>query len=394
MANNRKLFFTVAVIILSIFSARVTAQNAEKQISEMNGQAEEENTSKSGQVFTWDGDPNALTYEFIIQKKNAKTGDWTEVNRFKTENTQATVTLSSGVYRFRIVKYNLFNIPETGTEWQTVEIHKAYKPVISDVSPRVMYIDGKIDGLLTVSGEALLEQTLYTLTRSDGEAVNGTIAETDRKNDKAKVQFPADFFTTGEYTLKAENPGGFKTEYTGIKAQYKNPVDIDVSAGFAPVVFLYDDTVSSFYKSSFMPLAGNIHAEFIPVKNKAGYFGAAANCSVFYMYGETDDYTLRGTVVSAAADFVYQKPLSKTVLLHVYAGPAAAAFLNVYYTYPENSDSEKLSCVYPAVHAGAGVMWYVYKKMFVETAADYMQVFTRSKSMGYISPKIAVGITF
>ena len=248
MANNCKSIFLSAIFLLcGLFCY---GQSNDYYL------VETEEDFRFVQVFTWETNDLVLKYDFIIEEQQ-NDGSFLFRDKIETEKNSVEMSLPSGSFRYRITAYNLLGLPEATTEWEMVTIQKAYQPVLETVSPRTIFLEEEQDGIYTVTGEQIQLESLFYLVPKEGkseEKISGKIIESDEKNRKVRIAFDVEKVDVANYALNIINPGGLNSSIEPIVVKFKKPFDLDISGGYAPIYVLYDNTVETYFGSSFQPM--------------------------------------------------------------------------------------------------------------------------------------------
>jgi len=105
------------------------------------------------QRLVWQADKNVLRYEVVIEQFTEETEEgFIEIQREFTKDSFLEISLSPGIYRYRVIPYDFLNRPGIGSEWAALEILLAQEPELLEFSPRVFYIDGDSPWVITVLG--------------------------------------------------------------------------------------------------------------------------------------------------------------------------------------------------------------------------------------------------
>ncbi|MCQ2587047.1 MAG: hypothetical protein MJ174_02945 [Treponema sp.] len=401
MADNFSLIKKFFLAVMLIFTSFVTvfAQNAENSAYYI---TEDENGRQVvHQQFRWNKNDDVLKYTFLMEKKN-KNGDFVQIYKEETVETKVETTLEAGEYRYKIYAYNFLGLLEVETEWISIEIIKAYQPTITGLSPSVIYLEEDQDGKFWIDGTDLTENTLFSLSTShkneDGK-YKAEILDVNKNNKHVQLQFDPDDLDTGVYSLIATNPGGLRYFYDSLQIKWKKPIDFDVSAGYAPLFVIYDDTFSHYFDSIFMGLSPNVRITFVPYKRKTSSFGIALSTTGTYVKNPTESYTISGYLGMANLQLVYQKYLYKRkFMLDVHAGAGITGLYDFKFAYPINGGDNVYSVpfnnIYVNANAGFCFQYYFTKRFYTEFGADYQHSFIDGMMLGTVQPSLSFGYQF
>ena len=391
---------------------------------------EEESAEASWQLLEWEEDyPEWVQkYEVVIEEfKNQKTG-FVEINRLLTEDNTTRVQinpfLAPGLYRYKVITYNLLGIPETESDWFEFNIYKAYKPQVRSVEnsstlTSTLYLDEINDGIFTITGRNLFELqedpmdtsfTNYYLVnakRNNAQVMVPDILEFSDNNRKLKIQFDMDILDSGTYYFVAEDASGLTNDFnkdSQLIVKFKKAVDFDVSAGYACPIIVVGDKIKEYLNTSVLPITATAKATLIPIKRRFGYFGFGASATYSRLFTDTNGYDLDGNYITGHAIFVYQLPiriqskkfdkLRHVATLELHAGAGVAMFQDTKFHFPHNIDSEPLNSLDFSAAAGLTAQIYITNRLYIEAGADFVFPFMGELLMGYVEPKAYVGWQF
>ena len=450
MVISKKLLCALCVALLVLGSA--TAKSKKKNKSGFKssgpvaGASDSENGSENGsedealedespdaawQYLEWieDYPEYVRKYEVVIEEKKTDDAEWTEINRLFTEDNTTRVQiqplLPPGLYRYKVITYDLIGIPEIESDWFEFNIYRAYVPQVRSVEASVthtstIYLDEVNDGIFTVTGRNLFELqegptdtsfTSYTVInskRNSDAEIPMNILEFSDNNRKLKVQFDMNVLDTGTYYFTAIDASGLVSENGSdntFTVKFRKAVDFDVAAGYTCPIIVVADKMKEYLDTMILPLSANAKISFMPFKRRFGYLGIGVDASYTRLVTKTEGYDLDGNFISGNALFVYQLPIriknkkDETKLRHIaslelHAGGGVAMFQNTMFHFPHNIDSEPLNSLDFSVLAGASAQVYFTNRLYVEVGADFAFPFMGELLMGYVKPVIAVGWQF
>ena len=218
----------------------------------------DENPDAAWQYLEWieDFPEYVLKYEVVIEEKKNEKSDWTEINRLYTEDNTTRVQiqplLTPGLYRYKVITYDLIGIPEIESDWYEFNIYRAYIPQVRSVEASVshsstIYLDEINDGLFTVTGRNLFDlqegptdtsfthYEVYNARRKNAEPIIPKILEFSDNNRRLRVQFNMEELDTGTYYFTATDASGLTTENgkdNTFTVKFRKAVDFDVAAGY------------------------------------------------------------------------------------------------------------------------------------------------------------------
>ena len=248
------------------------------------------------QKLEWNAGSHIKWYEITLEMFDDATEIWIPVNNaipaehtnvilgsipelisdgiYKSQENHITVCLrakESGEpqkYRYAVTSYNLLGQEAFSTEYTEFKINKAYIPEIERISPDLIYLDTLYDPSIRVTGTNLRFNTDYYLF-NEKEIIRPIEIIRDDNNRRADVVFDPRTFDTGNWLLRAENPGGF-TSAQPITIKFMKWYDISLSLGYSPLVIVHDENIKNYYFTNFMPLGFDVRGTFIFLKKRVG----------------------------------------------------------------------------------------------------------------------------
>ena len=447
MVISKKLLCSILISILLFGSAfakpkkknksgfNSAAPDASAATSE-NGEVSEEeivddNPDAAWQYLEWieDYPEYVQKYEVVIEEKKDDNADWTEINRLFTEDNTTRVQiqplLAPGLYRYKVITYDLIGIPEIESDWFEFNIFRAYIPQVRSVEANVshsstIYLDEINDGLFTVTGRNLFELqegptdvsfTIYetiNAKKKNPEPIIPQILEFSDNNRRLKVQFNMDELDTGTYYFAARDASGLTTENgkdNTFTVKFRKAVDFDIAGGYTCPIIVIGSRMKEYLNTMMLPLSANAKISFMPFKRRFGYLGIGVDATYSRLLTKTDGYDLDGNYITGNALFVYQLPIrikskkDETKLRHVatlelHAGGGVAMFQNTVFHFPHDINSEPLNSLDFCAIAGASAQVYFTNRLYAEVGADFVMAFMENLPMGYIKPIAAVGWQF
>lgn len=417
MVNNNFIRFAIASICL--FTALILP--AQAQSDQQTSYYIEE--TPTGVVFhqrlVWQAEKYALRYEMTIEHKHTTDEDlqkindslagiktsptnqmadsgneWETVLTYATTSTVLELTLPAGVYRYRIIVYNLLERVAGDSGWIPLEIQKALQPEIGTVIPDTVFLEDELPTSFTLSGKYILVDTKFIFFGPKGNQLS--IEQPVISSDNTSVTFTVDptLINLGTYTLKATNPGGLSTSAV-FTVKFEKPVDTEVQAGYRPSFVLYDGTFTTYFGTAVYAKTFDLKCTFIPIKRKIGFFGLSLHPQLFFVSRDTDGFSLSTRMWFCSMDFVYQRPLIRRKLfLDVHAGPAVLFIDDLTFTYSNDITTDPFYSWYLGIDAGAGVQYYFTKRIFVEASIEAGTAFLPKMSLYTISPGVRFGYQF
>ena len=380
------------------------------------------------QRFTWQGNKNVFRYEFVLEQYDDAKGDYVQIQFIDTKETSVEMPLNAGKYRYYLKIYNYLNYLDYRTEYINFDIVQTYHPIITSVSPTVIYLEEPQSGIFTVEGMELRPDTIFTLENNIYE-IQAKVLSTDSAYNRSRIKIDPELLDSGSYYIRAVNPGGLFDTSGTIKITFKKPMDLDVAVGYAPVGLLdidktkdtsdanHNDTLVEFFSGDdragiFWPLGLDARVTFIPFKTANVFFGTALGINWFrakytnYANGK-ESYTIIAPAYTMHLDFVSQFVLKKSlpwkIVLDAHAGGGLFGFAGLKLKFPHYT-SDPLWSADICLDTGVSLQVYRWKRFYFEAGSDFLWAITYSedKNTGknspmmvyYIQPRIGVGWQF
>lgn len=408
------------------------AQVEESKERATEGDTEEEGPAEAAwQYLEWEEDyPEYVQkYEIVIEEKKDDNSDWNEINRLFTEDNSTIVQvqplLVPGLYRYKIITYDLIGIPEIESDWFEFNIYRAYIPQVRSIEAGVthsstIYLDEVNDGLFTITGRNLFELqegptdtsfTTYSIINAKKNIpapITPKILEFSDNNRKLKVQFNMEELDTGSYYFSATDASGLKMEdgkENLFTVKFRKAVDFDVAAGYTCPIIVIGDRMKDYLNTSVLPVSANAKISFMPFKRRFGYLGIGVDAVYSRLITKTEGYDLSGNYLCANALFIYQLPIrihSKKdstkyrhiATLEVHGGAGVSMFNNTKFHFPRNIDSEPLNSLDFSALAGISGQIYFTNRLYAEIGADFVIPFMSNLPMAFIKPVAGIGWQF
>ena len=424
--ENRFFSAVKAILLLYVlFSAAAFAQEIENdglQESEISAQ-------EQWQYLEWEEEnpEYVLHYEVVIEVFSEKKGTFEELNRIMTEDNsnrvQVNPLLSPGVYRYKVISYNLVDVPEVESSWFEFKIYKAFQPEINDIKSNVnrtgtLFLEEINDGIFNIFGKNLfalpesdsdISFTDYVLLNSKKKNAEPIIPEIleNEKNRRLKIQFDLKKLDVGKHNFIATDASGLKNKAdhrSQIEVKFKKKVDFDLSAGYVFPVVLYDGTFEEYLDTNILPLSVTARATFMPFKHRFGYFGFGLFSSYSRIFADYNNYQIDGNLINADALFVYQLPVRvkfknlekprHLMTLELHGGAGLSFFNDFKFHFEHNIVSEPLNSINLGAIAGGAMQFYLTNRLYAELSADYLMVFLADMDFGMILPALSIGWQF
>ncbi|MDR1506870.1 MAG: hypothetical protein LBI67_07170 [Treponema sp.] len=380
--SRRRLFFLAVLVGLSA-GTFLWGQEAEYRI---------EADGRFTQTLRWAGQRDALYYEVEIEKQAGE--QWEKTVTEKTEFSPFEVSLEPGVYRWRVRVYDVLARPREASDWIPFEVLMAKQPVLERFSPEVFYVDEDVVWNLTLFGDNLTGGIEVSLVGSQGRIIRPDTITAGRSEEDARLVFSYGNLEVGEYTVHAVNPGGLTADLGIFRIAFKKPVDINISAGYRPMISLYG-RINELLETRFFPAGAYSRLSLMFFKRQWGYMGLEIEPSWTYLSVTQDDYSVFAQMPGGTFYGVYQKWFSNRVMAFNFRiGGGVYSVLDYHFVF-STGKTEPMAVLIPVVAAGASFQWFVRKPFFVEAGVNFAHLFTvDNPSPGYLQPFAGAGWQF
>lgn len=345
------------------------------------------------QRLEWD--PVEFSKGYILKlEKQLEDGSYEIIREFELEENFILLALEAGSYRYSVQVLNFFGKVQYETDYAQFILIKALKPDLKSVSPEIIYLDEPYDGIYTITGANILENSEIFL-RGLAKRINPyDVKLTGENGNRAVVSFAPEDLNTGTYDFFIRNPGGFYSSRK-VDIKYYKWYDLDVTYNYTPFFVLSDDTLRTYMNTDMSFLGSQVKITFMPVKRRREYFGFSLSGFYHYLYGSFPGYTGSTHIVQAYCNFVYQCPIiRKRFLLDIHGGAGVMSFLNLKIKYPHNLVSDAFNSLHFSVDAGMSFNIYVMNRLFLELGSDFVYSIVGNGCIIGALPYLGVGWQF
>ena len=371
------------------------------------------------QKFSWDGDKTIYRYDFVLEKLEGNSYKQIQVIPLEPQVQEIELPLEIGKYRYCLNVYNFLGGFDYKTDYIEVKIQKTAFPIITEITPSIIYLEEVQDGIFTVEGFELSKETRFTV-ENDFFEISAILLETDSESHKAKIQINPELINNGKYYIRAVNPGGLEDISENFRVTFKKPMDLDISAGIAGM-FLLDmmdntphnekngaDSLIEFFSNNregiFWPgVSGRI--TFIPLKTTRFYMGGGVTASTFWLdYTNRDPdtkqklYTIHAPTYSAYADvnfqFVLRKKMPFKTVADIHGGLGAMGFAGLWIQFSNNSTTDNIISLAPSFNVGASLQVYVLNRLYIEGNCDFSYTQMKDMPVFHLQPTLSAGWQF
>lgn len=373
-------------------------------------------------------------YEIIIEK--FENNIYTELLRLKTESNETQIKiqplLPPGIYRTKIITYNLLDFPAAESDYDDLIIYAAAQPIVNKVTTKntkssAIYLEEINDGIFIIDGKNLfttkeddndIQFTEYMFINTKTKITNPIIPEIleidTEKNNQLIVKIPIESLDTGLYGFFATDASGLvneQTPSTQIEVKFKKPIDLDLSFGWTcPIVLSESEKSIEYYIKKSFPLSFNTRMTLIPFKHNFGYLGfnLTGNYTRIENLFSEKKYTINGNIFSGFINFVYQLPFRKQIkntyttkhimTLDFHFGLGVLFINDLHFTFNKGMSNEvncpPYNCPHFAVDAGIALQIYFTNRLYIEPACDFIYSYLGDTHTTFLQPIISLGWQF
>lgn len=345
------------------------------------------------QTLRWQEQDSVLYYRVEIEQQEGT--EWEARVDEKTETAFFEISLRPGTYRYRVWVHDILGKALDPADWIQFEVFMAKEPLISRFSPEGFYLDEDHVWELYLSGRNLAEGiAIYLQQELTGRRIQPQTITVETREDGARLVFRFGDLDSGNYTIHAINPGGLAARAGTFKIAFRKPLDINVSAGYRPLVPLYGE-INELFAANIFPIGAYGRLSVVPFKRRWGYIGFELEPAWHYLWNSASGYEAQAQLAGGIINGLYQWWLPNRVMaLSFRLGGGMYAALDYHLTFNRGS-SQPLTVLIPVIAAGASFQWFIKKPFFVETGFDFTHFFSADKNPpGYLRPFVGAGWSF
>jgi hypothetical protein len=349
------------------------------------------------QFLSWKKQENVLYYEVEIEKPAGELWEsalTTKTEALALEVSSLEVSLSAGSYRYRIRAYDLLGRPGQASDWVQFEILPAKQPELVRFSPHAFYLDEDVSLVIHLFGRNIAAGSEIFLQGVRGSRITPDTVTVEPSETEARLVFSFGQLEPGNYTIHVLNPGGLRAELETFRIAFGKPLDINISAGYKPLVSFYG-YINELFDMAFFPFGAYGRLSVIPFKWRRGAMGFELEPSWNYFLIKQENYTVQAQMPGAAIYGIYQYGFSNQIMtLGFRIGGGIYSVLNYHFVFDKGA-TDPITILIPAAAAGVSFRMFVKKPFFVEAGLDFIHLFTvDNPSPGYLRPFVGAGWRF
>jgi hypothetical protein len=340
---------------------------------------------------------NAYFHEIEMEKLGPG-AVWEPELKTRTEQNFLELSLPPGMYRYRILNYNVLGRVGAVSEWTGIRVFVAKRPAAESYQPAAYFVDSlAAEFTLVLRGRDLVEEAQVHIAAKTEGARPVPASSITYSHDEGSITavFPAEGLALGAYDIVITNPGGIGQTLEGFTVGFERPLDINASLGYTPVFPLYGYFFDA-YETPVYPLSFYGRAGAVPVKRLWGWIGFELSPRYTNLKTEGSTFTLTGHMVNVDAGVMLQKWIRNySLAVNLRLGGGITAISKVQFLHRDGSQSESAGTVLFTVNAGASVQQHLGENFFAEAGLDYVQfVSSQSPAPGFIRISAGMGRKF
>ena len=285
------------------------------------------------QRLTWEGDEYTMRYEVIIEKEEAE--KYNQVLRKFTAESFIEVSLPSGKYRYQVIPYDFLNHPVPVTEWMDFEV---------------------------LSGNVKLAAGEHEIIMAN----------------------PGDETSQTEIPLTAPEPEN--------SIEHKNQFNLYLSAAWIPLLPIYNEGKENFDESKFFgentilsPYGAAVRFDIVSAKRR--FFNPGMELTATWRIYTTDSgESVQSILFDCNMIHQFRFTDDRTVVnLRLGAGVSLVSSGDRLWAAGQQYSTH--------INAGASLLYFIRKNLFLETGMEYSQLFTED-FFCFLRSSIGLGYRF
>jgi hypothetical protein len=392
-----RLILFAAVFLAYMTGGGVFAQEAE-QGTEIESSYRLDESGRILQRISWTRS-NAYYYEVEIEQQDEEDEEeWKQIAKERTGELFVEVSLAPGMYRYRILSYNVLGRVAATTDWVGIRVYATRDPLIERTIPEAYYVENmEKDFSLVLEGLNLMTGAEVYLSENIEGARQLIPASVQYSEDEESITVlinTADL-VLGPYNIVVINPGRLQTVYEGFRVTFRQAVDTNVSLGYVPLIPFYGYIFNSF-SSPLYPVSFYARVNRVFYKRLWGFMGAEFTPQIAILETEGNTYKVHGTMASFTFDALLQYWFNRrTMALNTRLGGGFTVIGDIYYAHDDGSVSEDVVTVLPLMNLGFSFEWVLWRDLFAEAGFEYIQHFSaRSPAPGILKLTVGAGWRF
>jgi hypothetical protein len=391
------------------------------------------------QRLAWSGDGYALRYEVIIEQE--ENGNFRNLHQIFTTEFQIDVSLSPGLYRYRVIPYDFLGNPGTGTEWIRFEVLPAVYPELLSFEPELdlSNIDESElpdEYVLIIRGNNISPNAEFFLRVFGGTIISPSDIQISQDRRSARLVIGNPLSIPELFEIIARNPGGFEASIIariqlpfphlmshndqwrqfpryspedserGLHGDFPPSIDIEnfdedsyedlsedilqkrerrhrtakihLGAAYSPLFATFETLFLSGTTTTLS--AAGLKFGFINIAEKKSFgWGLEAGVSLYSLA------EVQATAIDA--NVLLQKQLQNNIALRYRFGAGFTSVNNSANTASTLSRS-------PYINTGASFLWFAGKHFYIETGADLIYWVFHDNTAGSLRPFVGFGLQF
>ncbi|MDR2841988.1 MAG: hypothetical protein LBV52_02180 [Spirochaetaceae bacterium] len=286
----------------------------------------------------WQAVEYASQYEIIVERQTNANTFIVVADEIKRNGTEIECNLLPGKYRYRVIVYDMFERNTVPSDWLEFEIKQK---------------------TVQVQEEKVPEQ----------------VEEAPKENPKESAD---------------ENAGANTDANTD--ANKSSPFEINVAAGYTPIIALLSGFQPDTTNISFQPVAMEFSLSTLLFYTGIGKFGLELSPSVAILEVDVAPATMSTVLFCVGLNFLYQYSITNTKFINARVGTGLSVFYDFYFEDKEDDTLSYLTNYVTFLFSGAlSFQNYFNKTLYIDVGVTYKTLFFSNSVFHFICPFVSVG---
>ncbi len=345
------------------------------------------------QMLSWDEISYASRYEVEIEKKiNDIT--WLPYGSYVSEINSIELELSAGIFRYRLIVYNVLNRAEPASDWFEFRVFQAQQPTVIDLLPDEILLNRETDGIIQVVASNVVETAEFFLQSNTGQLLQGAILKMD--GDTFILDFDEEQLIKGTYTLIVSNPSGLEDKTMQLLVIKDKLIDLSISGGYTASAVIPGGTIFPNLSTTFIPLGFHANMNVLPLHMSFDGLSFGVSFRSLTLQQAEENYAIRGLFFPLSVYASYAYPIIEDRIFFTTQVGAGVNFLYNLYQFEGNiAKSEPLNAIAILSTAGIGIQFFATDNIFFNLNFDYnCSFFLEDTFLQMMLPSVSMGFKF
>ncbi len=342
------------------------------------------------QILSWDDISYASRYEVEIEKRNSDIA-WVPYGSYVSEVNSIELELPAGIFRYRLIVYNVLNRAEPASEWFEFTVFQAQQPTIIDILPNEILLNSDTDGVVQIVASNVVDTAEFFLESTSGQLLQGSILEMD--GDIFILDFDEKQLIEGVYTLIVSNPSGLEDKTMPLVVKKDKLIDLSISGGYTASAVIPGGTIFPNLSTTFLPLGFHANVSVLPLRMSFDGLSFGVSFRSLTLQQAEENYAIRGLFFPLSLYASYAYPIIEDRIFFTTQVGAGVNFLYNLYQYEGNiAKGEPLNAIAILSTAGIGVQFFTTDNIFFNLNFDYnCSFFLEDTFLQMMLPSASIG---